>query len=119
LMSKGFKIVTNGTDNHMMVVDMVRSFNISGKVAEETLDKIGLSASKSTVPDDTNPPFNPSGLRIGTPAITTRGMVEKDIDQLANWIHSAITHYEDEAFLNKLHEEVIAYCRQFPLPSDF
>lgn len=118
LMSKGFKIVTNGTDNHMMVVDMMRSYNISGKVAEETLDKLGLSASKSTVPDDTNPPFNPSGLRIGTPAITTRGMKEKDMDRVAQWIHEAITHYQDEEYLSKLRSEVKDFCLQFPLPSD-
>lgn len=113
LMTKGFKLVTNGTDNHMMVVDTIASFGVSGKIAEETLDKIHLSASKSTIPNDTRAPFDPSGLRIGTPAATTRGMLEKDMDQLAEWIYSAITHYDDEKYLSLLAHDVQEFCRRF------
>jgi glycine hydroxymethyltransferase len=116
LMNKGFKLVTNGTDNHMMVVDTTASFGVSGGLAERTLDKIRLSASKSTIPDDTRAPFDPSGLRIGTPAATSRGMVEKDMDQLAEWIYQAITHTEDEMFLERLNLDVQAYCKEFTVP---
>jgi glycine hydroxymethyltransferase len=116
LMAKGFKLVTNGTDNHMMVVDTIKSFGVSGGAAEVALDKIHLSTSKSTIPDDTRTPFDPSGVRLGTPAATTRGMVEKDMDQLAEWIYSAVTRHEDDNYLNVLAQEVQEYCKQFPVP---
>lgn len=118
LMSKGFKLITNGTDNHMMVANVWESFKISGKKAEETLDKIHLTLNKNVIPDDPRKPFSPSGIRLGTPAVTTRGMVEKDMDVIADWIHQAITHADDEAYLAKLGEEVKEYCLKFPLPSD-
>ncbi len=116
LMNKGFKLVTNGTDNHLVVADTIKSFGISGKIAEETLDKIHLSTSKSTVPDDIRSPFDPSGIRIGTPAATTRGMIEQDMDELASWIYNAITHYDDEKYIEKLAKDVEAHCRMFTVP---
>lgn len=118
LMNKGFKIITNGTDNHMMVLDMMTSFDIPGNEAEIALDRIGLSASKSTIPDDTNPPFRPSGLRIGTPAMTTRGLKEADMDLLAEWIYTAVQNRNDEVKLEHMKNEVKEFCLQFPLPSD-
>lgn len=118
LMDKGFKLITNGTDNHMMVANVWESFKISGKKAEETLDKIHLTLNKNVIPDDPRKPFSPSGIRLGTPAITTRGMKEDDMDKIATWIYDAITHADDEAHLAKLAAEVKAYCLKFPLPSD-
>ncbi|HSW89217.1 MAG TPA: serine hydroxymethyltransferase [Candidatus Saccharimonadales bacterium] len=118
LMNKGFKLVTNGTDNHLLLVDVMTSFNVTGKIAEETLDKIHLTLNKNMIPDDPRKPFDPSGIRLGTPAITTRGMKENDMDMVAEWIQKAITHHSDEKYLKTLGKEVTAYCKQFPLPSD-
>lgn len=118
LMKKGFKLITNGTDNHMLLVDVMTSFNISGKVAEKTLDNIHLTLNKNMIPDDPRKPFDPSGIRLGTPALTTRGMKEKDMELIADWMHKAITHHEDEQYLTKLGREVKAFCKLFPLPSD-
>lgn len=118
LMKRGFKLITNGTDNHLMLVDVMRSYNVDGKVAEETFDKIGLTMNKNAIANDPLPPFRPSGVRLGTPAITTRGMKKKDMDFIAESMHKAITHYTDDRYLTKLAKEVKAYCLQFPLPSD-
>ncbi len=118
LMDKGFRLITNGTDNHLMLIDIQTSYGISGGVAEKTLDKIHLTLNKNVIPDDTRKPFDPSGIRLGTPAITSRGMKEKDMDVIAEWMHKAITHHSDDAYLTKLAKEVKAYCKEFPLPSD-
>lgn len=118
LMSKGFKLITNGTDNHLMLVDVMTSFNVSGKVAEETLDKIHLTLNKNMIPDDPRKPFDPSGIRLGTPALTTRGMKEEHMELIADWIYKAITHHADESYLAKMANEVTEFCLGFPLPSD-
>lgn len=118
LMKKGFKLVTNGTDNHMVVADVKTAFDIDGKIAEETLDKIGLTLNKQIIPDDPLPPYRPSGIRLGTPAITTRGLKEADMAQVADWMHRALTSYNDEALLKRLYNEVIEFTANFPLPSD-
>ncbi len=118
LMKKGFKLITNGTDNHLILVDMISSFNISGGTAEKVLDSINLTLNKNVIPNDERKPFDPSGVRLGTPAITTRGMKEKDMDIIAEWIHRAITHHNDEKYLKKLSREVTEYCKKYPLPSD-
>lgn len=118
LMAKGFKLITGGTDNHMMVADVWTSFKVSGKRAEETLDKIHLTLNKNVIPDDPRKPYSPSGIRLGTPAITTRGMKEADMEVIADWMHQAITHSRDDAYLAKLADEVKAYSLKFPLPSD-
>lgn len=118
LMKRGFKLVTNGTDNHLILADIYTSFKLDGKIAEETFDKVGLTMNKNSIPDDTLPPFKPSGVRLGTPAITTRGMKEDDMELIAEWMHDSITHYKDEKYLEKLHETVVEFCRKFPLPSD-
>lgn len=116
LMNNGFVLVTNGTENHMMIIDAMKSYNISGGELENLLDKIGLTASKSTVPNDTRSPFDPSGLRIGTPAITTRGMKESDMIRIAQWIKNAVDARNDENKLNMLRNEVSDYVKEFPLP---
>lgn len=116
LISRGFKLVTGGTDNHMILVDVYGSFKVSGGEAETALDAIGLTANKNVIPDDTRPPFDPSGLRLGTPAATTRGMEEKHMVQIAEWMLAAIKNRDDGKKLKRLHTEVIDFCEQFPLP---
>jgi glycine hydroxymethyltransferase len=118
LMKRGFKLITNGTDNHLMVADVQASFGINGKVAEEVLDEIGLTLNKNMTPDDPLPPYRPSGIRLGTPAITTRGLKEKDMATIADWMQQAIQHPNDKELLNKLSNEVKEFASQFPLPSD-
>jgi glycine hydroxymethyltransferase len=118
LMNRGFKLVTNGTDNHMVVADVHTSFGIHGGEAELAMDKIGLTLNKNVIPDDPLPPFRPSGIRLGTPAITTRGLREEHMDQLAAWMHAAVTARNDDARLQSLQKEVAAFAADFPLPSD-
>ncbi|MDB5186523.1 MAG: serine hydroxymethyltransferase [Candidatus Saccharibacteria bacterium] len=118
MLNQGFNLVTGGTDNHLMLANVYKSFNIDGKVAEEALDKIGLTLNKNSVADDPLPPFKPSGIRLGTPAITTRGMKEEDMERIAVWMRLAIDSYADENKLGALREEVKAFALQFPLPSD-
>lgn len=118
LMSRGFKLVTNGTDNHMMVADVKRSFDLDGGQVEEILDKIGLTLNKQIVPDDPLPPYKPSGIRLGTPAITTRGLKEDDMAQVATWMLSAINSRNDDRKLKAIENEVKSFTKQFPLPSD-
>jgi len=118
LMAKGFKLVTNGTDNHMVVADVQRSFGIHGGEAEGVLDQIGLNLNKNVIPDDPLPPFRPSGIRLGTPAITTRGLKESDMELIATWMLDAITHRTDAKKIEQLRKEVTAFAEQFPLPSD-
>ncbi|HUC87096.1 MAG TPA: serine hydroxymethyltransferase [Candidatus Saccharimonadales bacterium] len=118
LMAKGFRLITNGTDNHLMQVDMKSSLDIDGREAQEVLDRIHLTANCNAIPDDPLPPFRPSGVRLGTPALTTRGMKAADMDRIAEWIHQALTHRSDDSYITKLAAEVRDYCKQFPLPSD-
>lgn len=108
LMKRDFKLVTNGTDNHLILVDVQKSFGIDGKVAEEALDKIGLTLNKNSVPDDTNPPFRPSGIRLGTPAMTTRGLKEDHMVQIAEWMKQAIVNRDDEQQLAGVKLEITA-----------
>jgi glycine hydroxymethyltransferase len=114
----GYKLVSGGTDNHLILINMVESKGIDGGVAETAMDAIGLNANKNAIPDDTLPPFAPSGLRLGTPAITTRGLVESDMAQIATWIDAAINHRDDLTRLAGLRSEVAKFARKFPLPSD-
>lgn len=118
LTSKGFKLVTNGTDNHMIMIDMQTSKGIDGRQAQDILDRIGLSANCNAIPNDQNPPFRPSGLRLGTPAITTRGLEGGHMAQVADWIDRALNAQSDEKILAALANEVEQFALQFPLPSD-
>ena len=115
-MDRQASLVTGGTDNHMMVVNTVQSYGLDGKVAEQVLDKASITTNKQIIPDDPNPPLRPSGIRIGTPAATARGMKEADMEQLANWITICMQNPEDETKLNEVRGEVEAFCRQFPVP---
>lgn len=115
LMDGGVKLITDGTDNHMMVADTVKSFNIDGKIAEKTLEKISITVNKSTIPDDPNPPFSPSGIRLGTPAATTRGMKEDEMKQIGEWIIKALKNHDDENYLAELKKEVETLFTKFPV----
>ena len=115
---RGFKLITGGTDNHLILSDVKSSFGVHGGIVEKALDEIGLTANKNAIPNDPEPPFRPSGLRLGTPAMTTRGLVESDMDQIAEWMLAAIENRDDATKLSKIHDEVIALARKFPLPSD-
>ena len=116
LMQGGADLVTGGTDNHMMVLDCVQSFGIDGRIAEETLDRISITTNKQVIPDDPNPPLRPSGIRIGTPAATTRGMGEAEMARLAGWILDALRNHENESVLARLKTEVQETCLGFPVP---
>jgi glycine hydroxymethyltransferase len=118
LMQRGFKLITNGTDNHMMVADIQSSFGFDGSVAEKTLDRVGLTLNKNVIPDDPLPPFKPSGIRLGTPAITTRGLGVEHMDQIAEWMSQALKVRNDETELEKLAKQVKGFAATFPLPSD-
>jgi len=116
LMDRQASLVTGGTDNHMMVVDTVKSYGLDGRVAEETLDKVHITTNKQIIPDDPNPPLRPSGIRIGTPAATARGMNEDDMKQLGEWLDRCLRAPEDEANLADIRAEVISFCEKFPVP---
>lgn len=118
LMARGFKLVTNGTDNHMIMVDMQTSFGIDGREAQDVLDSVGLTANCNAIPNDPNPPFRPSGLRLGTPAITTRGLKESDMALIAEWMQDAIKNRSDNQKLQRIHDTVKEFALGFPLPSD-
>jgi glycine hydroxymethyltransferase len=116
MIAEGFYLVAGGTSNHLILSDVVKSFHIDGKVAETALDAIGLTLNKNSVPNDTNPPFRPSGIRLGTPALTTRGMKEEHMPQIARWMRQAIDARDDETELAKIHEAVKSMLRDYPVP---
>ena len=118
LQKRGFQLVTGGTSNHLILADVYESFGIDGKVAEIALDKIGLTLNANSVADDPLPPFRPSGIRLGTPALTTRGLKEEHMVKIAEWMKQAIDAREDDKKLAKLRIEVKEFVKQFPLPSD-
>lgn len=118
LRQRGFQLVTGGTSNHLILANVHESFGIDGKVAEQALDAIGLTLNANSVPDDPLPPFRPSGIRLGTPALTTRGIQPEHMAQIAEWMKLAIERRDDSAALTRLHGEVVQFMRHFPLPSD-
>ncbi len=118
LKARDFNLVTGGTSNHLILADVNKSFGLDGDVVEKVLDRIGLTLNKNSVADDPLPPFRPSGIRLGTPAITTRGLVESDMATIAEWMKQAIDGREDEAKLAALRQEVTDFALQYPLPSD-
>lgn len=114
LMARGYKILTDGTDNHLMVVDL-RSKDLAGKAAEIALDKVGISCSRSTIPFDTRKALDPSGIRLGTPALTSRGMGEAESKEIAGLIDKAIRFHQDEGKLRTVRDEVRVLCSRFPI----
>lgn len=113
---RGFDLVTGGTDNHLILIDLTNK-KIIGAAAEVALGKAGITVNKNTVPFDPRPPFSPSGIRLGTPALTTRGMKEDEMVQIAQWIDEALTHHADDAYLSKLRTSVKSFAKNFPLPA--
>jgi glycine hydroxymethyltransferase len=116
LMESNAHLITGGTDNHMMVMDTVSSFSLTGDVAEKALDEVGITLNKQMIPDDPNPPLKPSGIRLGTPAATARGMGETEMKQLGDLMLRALRAANDPAALHKLREETKAICNKFPVP---
>jgi glycine hydroxymethyltransferase len=114
LMKKGFNIISGGTDNHLMLIDM-RSKNITGKEAEIALGKADITVNKNMVPFDDKSPFVTSGIRVGTAAITTRGITEKEIPQFVDWIDYAVKHAGDDKKLVSLKKKVNKMMEEFPL----
>jgi glycine hydroxymethyltransferase len=116
LQRRGSKLITGGTENHLMVVDTIQSFDIDGRMAEKALDDAGLTVNKQVLPDDPRPPLRPSGIRLGTPALTTRGMRETEMSQVAQWMVEAMRSHDDASRLAELHSVVKALCARFPVP---
>ena len=115
-MNKGYDLVTGGSDNHLLLIDLTNK-KLTGSEAEVALGKAGITVNKNTVPYDPRPPFDPSGIRLGTPALTTRGMKEKEMDQIADWIDQAIKDRKDDKKLAKLRSEIKLFAGHYPLPS--
>jgi len=114
LAERGYHIVSGGTDNHLMLVDL-RNKKLTGKAAEKALDKAGITVNKNTVPRETQSPFVTSGIRIGTPALTTRGMGTAEMVRVADLIDEVLRAPEDEATLGRVHDKVRALAAEFPL----
>jgi glycine hydroxymethyltransferase len=114
LMLRRFRLTSGGTDNHLMLLDL-RQSEVTGKVAQETLDKARITVNKNAVPFDTRSPFVTSGIRIGTPAVTTRGMKEKEMEQIGDFIFRALNNVTDEPALQSIAREVGALCKKFPV----
>ena len=110
LQKRGFKLVTGGTSNHLILADIHSSFGIDGKEAEIAMDKIGLTLNANAIPDDPLPRFRPSGIRLGTPAITTRGAEEDDMEKIAEWMRRSIDNRDNDDELAELRKEVVEFC---------
>jgi glycine hydroxymethyltransferase len=115
LTAKGWRIISGGTDNHLMLVDVFQQ-GIPGNEAEQTLDRAGITVNKNGIPFDPNPPLKPSGIRIGSPAVTTRGMKEAEMERIADWIDMALRYRGEEGSSARIREEVFALTGQFPIP---
>ena len=110
LQKRGFKLVTGGTSNHLILADIHSSFGIDGKEAEIAMDKIGLTLNANAIPDDPLPRFRPSGIRLGTPAVTTRGAKEDDMEKIAEWMRRSIDNRDNDGELAELRKEVVEFC---------
>ncbi|MGD9646431.1 MAG: serine hydroxymethyltransferase, partial [Pirellulales bacterium] len=116
LLSGGLRLSSGGTDNHLMLAD-VTSIGLTGKLAEAALDKAGITVNKNMIPFDERKPLDPSGIRIGTPALTTRGMREAEMRTIGGWIMAALRGHEDAAQLSRIRGQVKELCSQFPVPA--
>src|SRR5438045_1507312 len=115
LSKHGYRIVSGGTDNHLMLVDL-RPKEINGKQAQEVLDRAGITVNKNAIPFDTYPIFKPGGIRVGTPAVTTRGMQEEEMLEIADLVNEALMHRDDEAALQNTRGKVRELTSRFPIP---
>ncbi len=116
LMAAGLPLVSGGTDNHLMLVD-VTAVGLGGKIAESVLDSCGITVNMNMIPFDQRKPMDPSGIRIGTPALTTRGMGEAEMKRVGSWIHSALSNSEDTALHAQIRNEICEMCQSFPVPA--
>jgi glycine hydroxymethyltransferase len=114
LIKRGYKIVSGGTDNHLFLVDLIDK-NITGKDADAALGRAHITVNKNAVPNDPRPPFVTSGLRIGTPAVTTRGFREAEVTELANWIADVLDENGSEGVINRVRGQVEEICKRFPV----
>ncbi len=118
LLEYGFNLVSGGTDNHLMLIDL-RNKGIPGRKLAKALDRARIVTNYNSIPGDTAPPLNPSGLRLGTPAITTRGMKEPEAQQIATFIHRVVENIDKESVIEEVGKEVLLLCSQFPVPEHF
>ena len=114
LMNEGLNLATGGTDNHLMIIDLT-NLGIGGKEAENALEEIGITANKNTIPFDKRKPYDPSGIRLGTPTLTTRGMKEQEMKLVGEYINRVLTDPNDEAVKSQVRTEVKELCAQFPI----
>ena len=112
-------MIGGGTSNHLILADVFGSLQVSGKEAEEVLDRVGITLNKNAIADDTRKPMDPSGIRFGTPAITTRGFKEGESKRVAELMLEALTHKDDEQKLVAIRQEIKTLCQKFPVPSSF
>ena len=115
LLSRGFSLVTGGTDNHLILIDLTNK-NVTGKIAAKALDRAGIVGNYNAVPFDQRKPFDPSGFRIGTPCVTSRGMGKDEMLRLAGWMEEVVTSPGDEKLLERVASEVAEMCKDFPAP---
>jgi glycine hydroxymethyltransferase len=115
LVAGGLRLASGGTDNHLMLAD-VTAIGLSGKIAEQTLDRAGITVNKNMIPYDTRKPLDPSGIRLGTPALTTRGMKEPQMLRVGEWIVRALKHADDASLIERIRGEIREFCRDFPVP---
>jgi glycine hydroxymethyltransferase len=118
LTSEGFRIVSGGTDNHLMLVDVFGKTGTGGKLAEQALDAAGITVNKNMIPFDPRKPLDPSGIRLGTPALTTRGMKETEMKQIARWITEVLSRPTEQEMLDRVRGSVRELCEHFPAPAD-
>ena len=116
LLERGFSLISGGTDNHLILIDLTNK-GVFGKKAARVLDRAGIVCNYNTIPNDPRKPFSPSGIRIGTPAVTSRGMGEPEMRQIAAWMDEVIAAPDDEELGERVHQEVLEFCQPFPTPS--
>jgi glycine hydroxymethyltransferase len=112
-------ILFGGTENHMIMLDVMTTYGITGRAAEERLDAIGITINKNVIPDDPRGPMDPSGIRVGVPALTTRGMKEDQVKQIAEWMHEVLASEDPSEVIPKIRQQVIKLCKNFPVPKEF
>jgi glycine hydroxymethyltransferase len=115
LLERGFKLISGGTDNHLVLIDLTNK-GVFGKKAAEALDSAGIVCNKNAIPNDPRKPFNPSGIRLGTPAVTSRGMKEGEMRQIAAWMDEVLSSPKDEDVARNVQAEVRELCQAFPAP---
>lgn len=115
LLSYGYDLVTGGTDNHLILIDLTKT-GITGAQAQDALEAAGMTVNKNTVPKETRSAFNPSGIRIGTPALTTRGMKQREMRQVAAWMHEVLSSHDNKKVIKRVRGEIHTFCRAYPVP---